>query len=75
MSFVYDKFVCFSYKFNGLNCDLKACSIDEMACSAYSTELLRLGCFYLEFSDSIREGDGERVLLLEISYANSSILN
>ena len=27
----------------------------------YSTKLLSLGCFYLEFRDSIREGDGIRV--------------
>lgn len=28
----------------------------------YSKQLLGLGCFYLEFCDAIREGDGERVL-------------
>ncbi len=28
----------------------------------YSVQLLRLGCFYLEFRDAIKEGDGERVL-------------
>ena len=29
---------------------------------SYSKQLLRLSCFYLEFADAIREGDGERVL-------------
>ena len=28
----------------------------------YSKQLLGLGCFYMEFCDAIREGDGERVL-------------
>ncbi len=28
----------------------------------YASNLLSLGCFYLEFSDGIREGDGNRVL-------------
>ena len=29
---------------------------------AYAKGILALGCFYLEYSDGIREGDGERVL-------------
>ena len=29
---------------------------------AYCNNLLSLGCFYLEFDDAIKEGDGERVL-------------
>lgn len=28
----------------------------------YAREIISLGCFYLEFSDAIREGDGKRVL-------------
>ena len=28
----------------------------------YGKQLLSLGCFYLEYSDAIREGDGDRVL-------------
>lgn len=28
----------------------------------YGTQLLSLGCFYLEYSDAIHEGDGDRVL-------------
>lgn len=28
----------------------------------YTKRLLSLGCFYLEFSDAIKEGDGDRVL-------------
>ena len=28
----------------------------------YAKRLLSLGCFYLEYSDAIREGDGDRVL-------------
>ena len=30
--------------------------------SLYARRLLSLGCFYLEYSDAIREGDGDRVL-------------
>lgn len=29
---------------------------------SYATQLLTLGCFYLEFRDAIKEGDGLRVL-------------
>ncbi len=39
-------------------CDVD--SSDEVF--AYAKGILSLGCFYLEYSDSIREGDGERVL-------------
>ena len=28
----------------------------------YATHLLSLGCFYIEYADAIREGDGDRVL-------------
>ena len=41
----------------------------------YSRQLLSIGCFYLEFVDGIREGDGERVhrcwkyLLLELKWS------
>ena len=29
---------------------------------AYATQIISIGCFYLELSDAIREGDGERVI-------------
>ncbi len=68
---MYDKCVCFSY--NGLNCDLKASSKRD----GIFSYLLRLGCFYLEFSDAIREGDGERILrcwkyLMPVFYGSGS---
>lgn len=53
---VYDKYVHFRYN----NCGGSA-TRGDMVCE-YSVQLLRLGCFYLEFSDAIREGDGSRVL-------------
>ena len=30
--------------------------------SSYWVQIVQLGCFFLEFADVIREGDGERVL-------------
>ena len=41
----------------------------------YAIEILSLGCFYLEYSDAIKEGDGKRVLrcwryLLSIFYSS-----
>ncbi len=53
---VNDKFVHFSY-----NTSVRVSTGDDQVCE-YSVQLLRLGCFYMEFKDSIREGDGERVL-------------
>ena len=56
---VYDKFVSFTY--NSLNKSSKVTYENDGVC-AYAVELLRLGCFYFEFADAIREGDGGRVL-------------
>ena len=39
---------------------IRQVSTDEV--NAYANQLLSLGCFYLEYSDAIREGDGLRVL-------------
>ena len=41
----------------------------------YAIEILSLGCFYLEYSDAIKEGDGKRILrcwryLLSIFYSS-----
>ena len=56
---IYDKFICFQYN----NHDKSPQLVDpkDGVCQ-YSVQLLRLGCFYLEYSDAIREGDGGRVL-------------
>lgn len=35
--------------------------LKKIRCNAYATQIISIGCFYLEFSDAIR-GDGERVL-------------
>ena len=40
--------------------DNEICDSDKIF--AHAKCILSLGCFYLEYSDSIREGDGERVL-------------
>ena len=55
---VYDRFISFSYN---VNSSLRVPYTNDGVCT-YSIQLLRLGCFYMEFSDSIREGDGRRVL-------------
>ena len=56
---VYDKFV--SFKYNNADSSPEVADTDDGVCQ-YSVQLLRLGCFYLEYSDAIREGDGGRVL-------------
>ncbi len=53
---IYDKFIKFSYN----SCSSVATGGDKLC--EYSVQLLRLGCFYMEFADAIREGDGRRVL-------------
>ncbi len=53
---VFDKFVQFSY-----NSSARVSTGGDRICE-YSVQLLRLGCFYMEFADAIREGDGGRVL-------------
>lgn len=52
---VFDKFVNFSF-----NAPAAVVSGNDRIFQ-YSTQLLRLGLFYQEFSDAIREGDGNRV--------------
>ena len=51
---VIDKFVSFQF-----HCQ-RSPTGDQV--HAYSMQLLSVGCFYLEFSDAIREGDGDRVV-------------
>ena len=51
---IVDSFVDFSFKTDNTT------ETDHVA--EYGKQLLGLGCFYLEFSDAIREGDGKRVL-------------
>ena len=52
---VYDRFI--NFKFNSATSAQVVDGIFD-----YSIQLLRLGCFYMEFRDAIKEGDGERVL-------------
>ena len=37
---------------------------DKVMKYMYGKELFRLGCFYLEFSDAIKEGDGTRLRVI-----------
>ena len=53
---VYDQYI--NFKFSQQS---KTQSKDDNVFN-YSVQLLRLGCFYLEFRDAIKEGDGVRVL-------------
>ena len=53
---VYDKFIHFSY-----NSSTGVATGGDRVCE-YTVQLLRLGCFFMEFADAIREGDGGRVL-------------
>ncbi|XP_065891611.1 uncharacterized protein [Dysidea avara] len=50
---IVDKHISFQY--NGTT----ASNVDQVY--EYSRQLLSVGCFYLEFADAIREGDGDRV--------------
>ena len=45
-------------------CDDKLHQRDEQSdkYKSYATDLLSLGLFYLEFADSIKEGDGQRII-------------
>ena len=52
---IVDKFVDFS--FNRHN----KCTSKDLV-KEYAIQVLSVGCFYLEFSDSIKEKDGERIL-------------
>ena len=56
---MYDKFISLSY--NNINSSLRE-STEGDRVREYAVQLLRLGCFYQEYSDAIREGDGGRVL-------------
>ena len=51
---IFDRFVQFSFN--------EAADRADNRITAYAKNLLAVGCFYLEFSDAIREGDRERVL-------------
>ena len=53
---VFDRYVAFSY-----NSPMAVVSGGDRVFQ-YSAQLLRLGLFYQEFADAIREGDGNRVL-------------
>ena len=55
---VVDSFIKFSFH----NSSLPDTSIGVDLIQDHSIELLSLGCFYLNFRDAIKEGDGERVL-------------
>ena len=52
---VYDRFV--SFKFNSP--EMTPAESDNVY--EYSLQLLRLGCFYFEYADAIKEGDGGHV--------------
>ena len=55
---VVDKYIDFTYH---QNCaDNESDQADKVM--KYGKELLRLGCFYLEYGDAIKEGDGNRVI-------------
>ena len=69
---VVDEYIDFQYHQNSAESD----SNQPDKVMKYGKELLRLGCFYLEFSDAIKEGDGIRVIrcwryLLPIFLASS----
>ena len=51
---IIDEYVDFSF--------LKDATIENDSIHSYGKKLLGLGCFYMEFRDAIREGDGLRVL-------------
>lgn len=51
---IVDNFINFSYH--------KVPSVSEDRIFTYATEIISTGCFYLEFADAIREGDGNRIL-------------
>ena len=53
-----DSFIKFSFH----NSSLPDTSIGVDLIQDHSIELLSLGCYYLNFRDAIKEGDGERVL-------------
>ncbi len=55
---VYDKFVCLSFD----SCGSEYVHTDDDSVSSYAIQLLRIGCLYMEYADTIREGDGKRVL-------------
>ena len=55
---VFHKFI--SLRFGSTSSDYVHSTCDGV--SSYSIQLLRIGCLYMEFADSIREGDGECVI-------------
>ena len=52
---IVDKYIDFSY-----NRRDKTKTTDQV--QEYATQILSLGCFYSEYSDAIKEGDGDRIL-------------
>lgn len=51
---IIDSFVIFSFNNRTVQSDDQVFN--------YAQQILSLGCFYLEFCDAIKEGDGERVI-------------
>ena len=70
---IYDKFVAFKYN------DSTASTSRSDLVVKYSVQLLRMGCFYMEFADAIREEDGRRVLrcwkYMAVMFSNSGNRN
>ena len=51
-----------SFLFTDYNASTSHTPSSEDMMYQYSTQLLTIGCMYLEFRDAIKEGDGRRVL-------------
>ena len=49
-----------SFGYNDGNCTFTNSTDDGVF--QYAQQLINLGCFYLEYDDAVKEGDGERVL-------------
>ena len=56
---IVDRFIDFRYNVSDEENESEAAADNILM---YSKRILSLGCFYLEYSDGIREGDGDRVL-------------
>ena len=52
-----DKFVDFSYHQDPISHDISDDNVRK-----YAIQLTSLGLFYMEYSDAIKEGDGNRIL-------------
>ena len=53
---VVDRFISFEFRASSSNSP----NLDTLF--SYTTRLLSIGCFYIEYCDAIREGDGDRLL-------------